>query len=132
MAKLNKQQNTMHGGGVPLADDISSQGTDRFAGTPPAAGSTATSDSNDTAAMENMKRQLELATERMARWNLSSLKLVPASPLSRQSSLNLTITAPPSSRSTPHSLPLLRGSPSPLFRRAPTMTATRGALARLI
>lgn len=70
MAKLNEQQKTMHGGGVPLADDISSQGTDPFAGTPPAADSTATSDSNDTAAMDNMKRQLELATERMAQMEL--------------------------------------------------------------
>lgn len=70
MAKLNEQQNTKHSGGVPLADDISSQGTDPFAGTPPAGGSTATSDSNDTTAMENMKRQLELATERMAQMEL--------------------------------------------------------------
>jgi hypothetical protein len=70
MAKLNEQQNTKLTGGVPLADDISSQGTDPFAGTPPAGGSTATSDSNDTAAMENMKRQLELATERMAQMEL--------------------------------------------------------------
>lgn len=70
MAKLNEQQNTKPSGGVPLTDDISSQGTDPFAGTPPAGGSTATSDSNDTTAMENMKRQLELATERMAQMEL--------------------------------------------------------------
>jgi hypothetical protein len=66
MAKLNEQQNTKH---VPLADEISSQDTDPFANTPPT-GSTATSDSNDTTAMENMKRQLELATERMAQMEL--------------------------------------------------------------
>lgn len=69
MAKLNEQQNIKHDGGVPLADDVSSQDTDPFANTPPA-GSTATSDSNDTTAMENMKRQLELATERMAQMEL--------------------------------------------------------------
>jgi hypothetical protein len=66
MAKLNEQQNTKH---VPLADDISSQDTDPFANTPPT-GSTATSESTDTTAMENMKRQLELATERMAQMEL--------------------------------------------------------------
>ena len=69
MAKLNEQQNTKHDGGVPLGDDSSSQATDPYANTPPA-GSTATSDSNDTTAMENMKRQLELATERMAQMEL--------------------------------------------------------------
>jgi hypothetical protein len=69
MAKLNEQQNTKRDGGVPLRDDSSSQVTDPFAHTPPA-GSTATSDSNDTTAMENMKRQLELATERMAQMEL--------------------------------------------------------------
>ena len=69
MAKLNEQQNTKHSGGVPLADDMSSQDTDPFANTPPT-GSTATSDSNDTTVMENMKRQLELATERMAQMEL--------------------------------------------------------------
>lgn len=69
MAKLNEQQNTKHDGGVLLGDDSSSQATDPYANTPPA-GSTATSDSNDTTAMENMKRQLELATERMAQMEL--------------------------------------------------------------
>ena len=69
MAKLNQQQNTKHDGGVPLGDDSSSQATDPYANTPPT-GSTATSDSNDTTAMENMKRQLELATERMAQMEL--------------------------------------------------------------
>jgi hypothetical protein len=70
MAKLNEQQHTKRDGGVPLGpDDSSSQTTDPFANTPPA-GSTATSDSNDTTAMENMKRQLELATERMAQMEL--------------------------------------------------------------
>lgn len=69
MAKLNEQQNIKRDGGVPLADDVSSQDTDPFANTPPT-GSTATSDSNDTTAMENMKRQLELATERMAQMEL--------------------------------------------------------------
>jgi hypothetical protein len=73
MAKLNEQQNNKLDGGVPLVDDISSQGTDPFANTPPA-GSTATSDSNDTTAMENMKRQLELATERMAQMELELTK----------------------------------------------------------
>ena len=71
MAKLNEQQNTKHNsGGVPLEDDTSSQGTDPFAGTPPTGGSTTTSDSNDAAVMENMKRRLELATERMAQMEL--------------------------------------------------------------
>jgi hypothetical protein len=73
MAKLTEQQNIKHDGGVSLADDTSSQNTDPFALTPPA-GSTATSDSTDTNAMENMKRQLELATERMAQMELELTK----------------------------------------------------------
>lgn len=73
MAKLNEQQNNKHDGGVALADDTSSQGTDPFASTPPA-GSTATSESPDTTIMENMKRQLELATERMAQMELELTK----------------------------------------------------------
>lgn len=69
MAKLNEQKINAHDGGVPLDDESSSQNTDTFANTPPA-GSTATSDSNDTSMMENMKRALDLANERMAQMEL--------------------------------------------------------------
>ena len=58
MAKLNEHQNSKHEGGVPLEDDSSSQNTDPFADNTPPAGSTATSDSNDMSAMDDMKRQL--------------------------------------------------------------------------
>jgi len=68
MAKLNEQQHTKRDGGVPLGDDSSSQATDPFANTPPDI--TATPDSIETTAMENMKKQLELATERMAQMEL--------------------------------------------------------------
>lgn len=69
MAKLNEQKNNKRDGGVPLDEENSSQGTSPFANTPPA-GSTATSDSNDSSMLENLKRQLELATERMAQMEL--------------------------------------------------------------
>lgn len=73
MAKLNEHHISKHEGGVALHEDSSSQSTDPYANTPPA-GSTATSDSNDTSTMENMKRQLELATERMAQMELELTK----------------------------------------------------------
>lgn len=73
IAKLNEHHISKHDGGVILHEDSSSQSTDPYANTPPA-GSTATSESNEASTIENMKRQLELATERMAQMELELTK----------------------------------------------------------
>lgn len=70
MAKLNEQQQMKQGsGGVPVDDDSSSVATDPFANTPPA-GSSATPDSQDNAEIDRLKRELDLANERMAQMQL--------------------------------------------------------------
>lgn len=69
MAKLNEQQQMKLGGGVPVDDDSSSVTTDPFANTPPA-GSSTTPDSQDTAEVDRLKRELEFANARMAQMQL--------------------------------------------------------------
>jgi len=69
MAKLNMQQQMKQGGGVPVDDDSSSVTTDPYANTPPVA-SSATPDSQDAAEVYRLKRELELANERMAQMQM--------------------------------------------------------------
>jgi hypothetical protein len=71
MAKLNEQQRNTYHGGVALDDDNSSSATDPFAADTPPTDSRATSDSPpETTQVEQLKKQLELATERMAQMEL--------------------------------------------------------------
>jgi len=71
MAKLNEQNRGSYHGGVSLDDDSSSSATDPFATNTPPTASRATSDSPpETAQVEQLKKQLELATERMAQMEL--------------------------------------------------------------
>lgn len=70
MAKLNEQQQNMRGGGARVDDDTSSSTTDPFTNTPPGE-SSATSDSQSgPAEVDLLKKQLELATERMVQMDL--------------------------------------------------------------
>jgi len=70
MARLNEQQLLKQGGAASsVEDDTSSITTDPYANTPPA-GSSTTPDSQDAAEIERLKRQLELANERMAQMAL--------------------------------------------------------------
>lgn len=67
MAKINEQKRSSYQGGVSLDDDSSSSATDPFAANTPPTESRATSDSPpETDQVEQLKKQLELATERMA------------------------------------------------------------------
>ena len=71
MAKLNEQNRGSYQGGVSLDDDSSSSVTDPFATNTPPTESRATSDSPpEMTQVEQLKKQLELATERMAQMEL--------------------------------------------------------------
>lgn len=69
MARISEQQEQLARHGSEVNDDNSSSATDPFANTPPTE-SLGSSDRPDAAEVLSLKKQLELATERMAQMDL--------------------------------------------------------------